>query len=430
MEVLDPLLVASESPELGSLPLAGQVARLRELEGAMRRLEAELACTVAAVAAAGAFEDDGHSSMRSLLRAELRWSEGEITHRICTGALAESLPDVFAALAAGEIGVAQARDLARAHANPRCGDQLRDHVQLLLGYARRMEFADFHRCVRRWELLADADGAHRDAEAAHETRNATLQERDGVGYLSGHGGALDTAEMREIWDQFAQAEFLADLDVATAQLAARGGTGSAPLPRTDGQRRWDALVNIFRTAAGQPADATLPEPTLNIVMDLTTFEDALAQLQLLPNLAAYPFEPAEVPFAHRRSETTGGVLVDPLHAVRAAMFGHVRRVLLDGAGNVIDLGRRRRLFTGAAREAVMLHSTRCIWPGCPTPAGRCDADHTHPWQHGGVTAPTNGAPMCPRHDRMKNRGYRVVRDADGVWHTYRPDGTEIGEAAA
>ncbi len=429
MEVLDSLLVAPEGPEVGSLPLAGQVARLRELEGAMRRLEAELAVTVAAVAASEAFRADEHSSVRSLLRAELRWSEGEITHRIRTGALAQSLPEVFAALAAGEIGVAQARDLARAHANPRCGDQLRDHIQLLLGYARHMEFADFHRCVRRWELLADADGAHRDAEAAHETRNAALQERDGVGFLSGHGGALDTAEMKEIWDQFAQAEFMADLDAAEAEVAANGGNGSAPLPRTDGQRRWDALVNIFRTAAGQPADAKLPEPTLNIVMDLTTFEDALAQLQLLPNPAAYPFE-SDVPFAHRRSETTSGVLVDPLQAVRAAMFGHVRRVVLDGAGTVIGLGRRRRLFTGAAREAVMLHFTRCIWPGCSTPASRCDADHTHPWQHGGLTAPANGAPMCPRHDRAKNRGYRVVRDAGGVWHTYRPDGSEIGVAAA
>ena len=296
------------------------------------------------------------------------------------------------------------------------------HADLLLGFARQLQYSDFHRCVRRWELLADADGAHRDAEAARESRHASLSERDGVGYLSGQGGALDTAELQEIWDAFAQAEFMNDVDDATARVAA--GAPSAPLPRTEGQRRWDALMAIFRTAAGQPVDAKLPEPTLNIVMDVTTFEAALAALHLVP-------QPGDMatPFEHRRSETSSGVLVDPVLAVQSALLGHVRRVVVDGAGNVVDLGRRRRLFTGAAREAVMLHSPRCIWPGCSTPAGRSDADHTQDWQHGGATAPANGAPMCPRHDRHKNGGYSVRREGAGFWHTYRADGTEIGVAA-
>ncbi len=113
----------------------------------------------------------------------------------------------------------------------------------------------------------------------------------------------------------------------------------------------------------------------------------------------------------------------------AALHGHVRRVVLDSAGNVIDLGRRRRLFEGAAREAVFLQAIRCIWPGCVDPAGRCQADHIDDWQHGGATRPANGAPLCGRHNRWKNRGYTVWRDAEGNWRTYRPDGTEIGRAA-
>lgn len=414
---------ACVAAEVGSLPYADQVARLRELEAAHRRLEAELSLTVVALAESAGFKADGHASVRALLRAELRWSEGDVTHRLRTGRLLADLPDVVDALGNGEVGVAQVHDLARARANPRCGSGLVEHANLLLGFARQLQYSDFHRCVRRWELLADTDGAHRDAEAVHESRHASLRERDGVGYLAGQGGALDTAEMQEIWDAFAQAEFMSDADQATALVDA--GAPSAPLPRTESQRRWDALMAIFRTAAGQPVDTKLPEPTLNIVMDITTFEAALAELNLAPR-------PGEMvtPFEHRRSETASGVLVDPVQAVQAALLGHVRRVVVDSAGNVIDLGRRRRLFTGAARAAVMLHSPRCIWPGCATPAGRCDADHTHDWQHGGVTAPTNGGPMCPRHDRHKNGGYRVRRDATGIWHTYRPDGSEIGEASA
>ena len=125
-------------------------------------------------------------------------------------------------------------------------------------------------------------------------------------------------------------------------------------------------------------------------------------------------------------ETTGGILLDPDDVIAAALAGHVRRVVFDSAGVVIDMGRRRRLFAGAAREAVRLQSKRCIWPGCSLPSGRCQSDHSEEWMaHHGQTRPGNGAPLCGRHNRWKNRGYRTRRDDQGNWHTYRPDGTEI-----
>jgi hypothetical protein len=61
----------------------------------------------------------------------------------------------------------------------------------------------------------------------------------------------------------------------------------------------------------------------------------------------------------------------------------------------------------------------------------CGADSTQPsrpphrWHHHGLTDGANGAPVCGRHNRLKNTGYRVHRDQHGYWHTYRPDGTEI-----
>jgi len=37
---------------------------------------------------------------------------------------------------------------------------------------------------------------------------------------------------------------------------------------------------------------------------------------------------------------------------------------------------------------------------------------------------------CPRHNRWKQqRGFRTQRDPTGRWHTYRPDGSEIGTLA-
>jgi hypothetical protein len=68
---------------------------------------------------------------------------------------------------------------------------------------------------------------------------------------------------------------------------------------------------------------------------------------------------------------------------------------------------------------------RCTHPGCRVRAGRCEVDHLVDWQHGGETRPDNGGPRCGRHNRLRNKGFKVERDRLGHWHTYRPDGTEI-----
>ena len=107
------------------------------------------------------------------------------------------------------------------------------------------------------------------------------------------------------------------------------------------------------------------------------------------------------------------------------MAGHVRRVVFDSAGTVIDLGRKRRLFTGPAADAVRLATPVCAHKGCGVSARRCELDHLVDWQHDGDTDQHNAAPRCRTHHRAKERGFRVWRDDGGQWHTYRPDGSEV-----
>ena len=45
--------------------------------------------------------------------------------------------------------------------------------------------------------------------------------------------------------------------------------------------------------------------------------------------------------------------------------------------------------------------------------------------HDGETSEENGALLCERHHTKVHHGFSIVRDADGRWHTYRPDGSEI-----
>ncbi len=176
------------------------------------------------------------------------------------------------------------------------------------------------------------------------------------------------------------------------------------------------MYAIFERAAATDPDATAAVPLVNLMLDVATLK---AYLDGSTDIAV-PADPRQ-----RRCETTAGTPVPPDDIVAAMIWGQVRRVVVDSAGVVINMGRRRRLFTGNAREAVLLQSSRCVVAGCAAPIHRCQADHLTEWGRHGPTDGTNGAPVCCRHNRLMNTGYGVHRDQHGFWHTYRPDGTEI-----
>jgi hypothetical protein len=146
---------------------------------------------------------------------------------------------------------------------------------------------------------------------------------------------------------------------------------------------------------------------------------------LFPERAVDPFDDPTPLVSRLRCETGDGVLLDPDTVMQVVLEGFVRFVIHDDEGLPIRWGRERRLFTGAAREAVMSLSHRCTNAGCRVRSSRCEADHRIPWSEGGATDADNGGPRCRRHNRLRNHGFTVHRDRHGHWHTYRPDGTEI-----
>jgi hypothetical protein len=179
-------------------------------------------------------------------------------------------------------------------------------------------------------------------------------------------------------------------------------------------------------AAAGSGTINVGEPLVNLVADLETFEHHLAKTAGQPTADIDPRT-----FLDRRCETIDGHQIAGGDLVAASVAGHVRRVVFDGASAVVDIGRKRRLFTGPLRDVLSLIERTCPWPGCGLPARQCEGDHVRPWRAGGGTSAANGAPLCGHHNRFKQRhGYRTWRDPDGVWHAARPDGTEIGLANA
>lgn len=404
--------------------------RLRKLEVQRRRVIAEQALAIAAAKSRGLHTVDGHHSMNSFLRATLNCSTAEASQWRRLAKLLDTVPGVSEAMVHGRVGVAQAHELARARANPRCGDRLSDVGSVLLEQAELLEFDDFRTCVRRWEMLADEDGAHKDRKRSVESRNASaVLSGAGIDLRANDGDALTAAEMIAILNAFTQAEF--DKYQAARLAEFGGGAAGQPFARTGAQRRFDAMVEIFRRAANAPdGSGKRVKVTVNIVVDERTFTEWLVAHGMAP-ASALDDDGAGVPDpwpAGRRCETDTGTPIHPDDILAATIHGHIRRVIFDGAGVVTNLGRRRRLFTGAAREAAKLSARRCTRPGCTVASEFAQVDHLHEHEKGGATDTVNGDPECGGHNRDKNLGRTTVRDRIGRVIHYRPDGTAMAAA--
>ncbi len=410
--------------ELAGFDDVAVTERFRQLELEARRIEAELAVVIAETKRRQLFLDDGHRSMAGWLRANANLANRQIRPRLQLADLVDDLPVVIDTLAAGHIGIAQAEQLATVAANPRCGPLLADSIEVLLEQAEQLPHVDAKRCLDRWVMFADLDGAHRQRELDHERRTAAVIELDGTVHTSASGGtALVAAELQTIFQHFLDAEFAAD---SAERLEVHGANAAnALLPRTDAQRRFDALVTIFRTAAAASADGrTTARPldmVLNLICDQTSFEEQLAH----DGLIATPTDLPATDWSQRRSETTDGTVLLPADAVRAALHGHIRRVVINTAGIPVDVGRKRRLFAGVAREVARLLGHHCDHPGCTAPSSQCEIDHLDEWvRHGGVTNLDNAGLQCATDNRNKQRTrLHVYRDPDGRPHTQRRDGT-------
>ena len=416
---------------MGLLSLVGRPRPFEELVGADRdavvldaardvwRANAALLSLIDSVDVSQSFRDDGHGSSRAWVQAVLNCSSGEAARVVAAMRVLRDLPGLAEENAGGEIGSSQLQVVAQVRKNPRCRERLGEFDALLTDLAQTLSFDDFQRVCLRLVAMLDPDGTHRDHVAAHERRGVSASVVGTDFRLEAHGGAVDGAEMIEILDRFTDAEFEADW----AELVAVHGPNppAALLRRSHAQRRFDALRRLFDVAAAVTEPVGVRESKVDFVIDPVTFEETLRRMVGLP-----VDEPDVASLMSRVCQTGSGVVVDPVEVVVAAIMGRVRRVVVDGAGVVVDAGRRRRFFTANVAEIVRTLQTRCTWPGCTRPARGSQLDHAIPWTGGcGPTSAANANILCGHHNRVKNRGFHTWRDPHGTWHTTRPDGTEI-----
>ena len=394
----------------------------RAMDRERRIIEAKIATFVHRVGESGGYLHDKHRTPKTWGKAACNWSTAEAARFVRAGSMLATFDSAAETAARGDMGVAQMHALAGLVANPRVKEHLADGEELLVGQAAELDFDDYVSLLANWERVADEDGAHKDTERAHRNRKASGTIMGDQFFLDAVCGLAQGLQMKEILEAFAKSEWMADWE---AGRAVHGDAMAAHLmDRTGPQRRMDALLAIFLKAAGSDTQTTGSGFTINLTVGLGAFEHHLAKA-----MGAKP-QPLDPNDPHNKCETADGTPVDPFDMIVAATIGTVRRVVLDSAGVVVNMGRKQRLFTGALRDAVLMQSKRCTCAGCSVPAAQCQADHVLPWANAGPTDSINGGPACGHHNRWKASGYKTWRDPQGHWHHYRPDGTEIGWRSA
>jgi Domain of unknown function (DUF222)/HNH endonuclease len=101
---------------------------------------------------------------------------------------------------------------------------------------------------------------------------------------------------------------------------------------------------------------------------------------------------------------------------RLACDAAILPAVLGGQGQVLDVGRQRRTFTGPLRRALVLRDGGCAFPGCDRPARWADGHHIKHWADGGTTCLNNAVLLCGHHHRVihQDRWQVRINPGDGL----------------
>jgi hypothetical protein len=101
--------------------------------------------------------------------------------------------------------------------------------------------------------------------------------------------------------------------------------------------------------------------------------------------------------------------VTPEQARRLACDAQIMPVVLGGEGQILDVGRSRRLISGSLHKALVARDGGCAFPGCDRPARWCESHHIIPWHLGGRTSLDNAVLICGHHHRLLHHSRWRVR---------------------
>ena len=190
---------------------------------------------------------DGHKSTQAYLRATTNQPAAVVLGEVRRARLCRDFPQIGEALMSGRIGVGQIDELVRITRNQRAARYPRRRTGRDVVRARRTSVDPRLRDGRR--PLVDVGRPRRRVAAIRPSRSttapATSSPPAAKSSIGAVGGDVLTAEtLTNIFAHFVEVEFRKDCETRNAEHGERADEFA--LPRTDAQRRFDALVGDLR----------------------------------------------------------------------------------------------------------------------------------------------------------------------------------------
>jgi 5-methylcytosine-specific restriction protein A len=89
-------------------------------------------------------------------------------------------------------------------------------------------------------------------------------------------------------------------------------------------------------------------------------------------------------------------------------------IVLNGAGQPLDVGRATRTIPDGLRRAVAARDQGCAHPGCDRTPSWSEVHHIREWENGGETKINNLVMLCKVHHRQIHSSEWAVRIRDGL----------------
>jgi len=293
------------------------------------------------------------------------------------------------------------------------------------------------RVARRWADTLDADGTEPTEEALRHTQGAFIRKpRHGLHRLeifattdqyehlatvmntatnprtttatgTGAGaGTPDTKPDNDVWqdndvDLDRRTRSQKQLDGIIGALKAALTTNA--LPTTGGNRpQILATINYHDLLPHHPATAHGTYTDADSSTGFTTGAGAGTGLGTGMGAGSFTF--------------TGPVAATTLR--KLACDADIIPVLLGTHGEILDLGRKTRLFTPAQRLALTARDQGCTFPNCTIPAPWCEAHHITYWSQNGPTNAGNGTLLCSHHHHLIHKEQWTIHTRNGIpWFT-------------
>ncbi len=292
--------------------------------------------------------------------------------------LKERLPQVWEALAAGQLDVRRARTISYGTQHLPEG-AARSVVHEIIGEASDLTTGQLSARLRRLCIQASPDDARQRYEDAVARRRVVCE-----------ATAAGTADLLAFdLPPHLVASITGRINRIAHSLSINGETRSVD------QLRADILLDLLQGSSN--AIAGTERGVVDIRVDLET----------LTGLSDCPGD----------LDGYGPVIADIARQVTGQQGGAEWRYTIThpDTGAPLGSGVTRRRPTSIQRRIVHSRDGTCVFPGCRMPASRCDLGHPIPYSHGGPTTVDHLAPLCRRHHRVRHHGWEYQPQPDGTY---------------